>query len=295
MVTATSWQGRRTAPLTYARRVPPTPPRRPSAVRVLVGPSMLLLHLAGVLAVTAAAWLGWWQIGAWQAHREDKAAALVHTDPVPLDRALGPDDAFSGAEVGRPVEVRGEWLPDVLYVGGRLRTSDPDSASGAWQVGLLQVCPQATTCAAAPTIPVVLGWAPRPEGGTAPRGTVDLTGWLQPSEGSDESGAPVTGDVLPAMTTSDLLGRVPHDVYSGYVILRSPEAVRGSLVPVTPESLPDPPASTALRNLFYGIEWWVFAGFAVYLWFQWSRDAVRKARGEDTDETVDSLPIASGT
>ena len=141
---------------------------------------------------------------------------------------------------------------------------------------------------------MVLGWAPRPQGGQTPSGEVDLTGWLQPSEGADDV-APVEGDVLPALRTADLLGRVPGDVYSGYVILRSPGEVRGDLVPVTPESLPDPPASTALRNLFYGAEWWLFAGFAAYLWLQWARDAVRSARAPGTAaDPAEGQPIASG-
>ena len=267
---------------------------------------MLLLHLAGVLAVTAAAWLGWWQVGAWQAHREDRAAALADAEPVPLDEALGPDEAFSGENVGRPVEARGRWLPDVVYVDGRLRSSDPDSPSGAWQVGLLQVCGGTgggVPCGAAPTIPVVLGWTASTSGGAAPRGAVDLTGWLQPSESGEDGAGVAKGDVLPDLRTADLLGRLPGDVYSGYLILRTPAGERGDLVPVTPESLPDPPASTALRNLFYGVEWWVFAGFAAYLWWQWSRDAVRAARRRRQDPAPadtgppagDDQPIASGT
>jgi surfeit locus 1 family protein len=255
---------------------------------------MLLLHLAAVLAVGIAGWLGWWQVGAWQAHREDRAAALADADPIPLDRALGPDDAFSGEHVGRPVEAQGRWLPEVLYVEGRLRSADPDAEQGAWQVGLLQVCTPPEPCDGAPSIPVVLGWTPTAGGGTAPQGEVDLTGWLQPSESGDDGGTPPTGDVLPALRTADLVGRVPDDVYSGYLILRSPGELRGDLVAVTPESLPDPPASTALRNLLYGLEWWVFAGFAAYLWFQWCRDAVRKSRDRQgwTEDRQDE-PIAS--
>jgi cytochrome oxidase assembly protein ShyY1 len=254
---------------------------------------MLLLHVAGVLAVTAAGWLGWWQIGAWQAHREDRAAALAHADPVPLDSALGPDEAFSGEHVGRPVEVRGRWLPDVLWVEDRRRGSDPSSPDGVWQVGLLEVCGGPTACGEAPSIPVVLGWSPSSSGGRAPSGSVDLTGWLQPSEAGQDGSGPVQGDVLPALRTADLLERVPGDVYSGYVILRSPADQRGDLVAVTPDSLPEPPASTALRNLFYGIEWWVFGAFAVYLWLQWSRDAVRTARLRAAERAAHPQPIAS--
>lgn len=279
----------------------------PSDLRALMRPSMLLLHLTGVLAVGVASWLGWWQVEAWQAHREDRAAAIADADPVPLDEALGPDDGFSGEHVGRPVEVEGRWLPQVLHVDGRLRSADPDSAEGAWRVGLLEVCGGSSACTDASTIPVVLGWSPTTDGGTAPVGEADLVGWLQPSE-SGGDGGPVTGDVLPALRTADLLGRVPGDVYSGYVILRSPAAERGELVAVTPDSLPDPPASTALRNLFYGIEWWVFAAFAAYLWWQWSRDGVRaerRRRGsvdradpsggvEPDDRRPEDQPIASG-
>ena len=263
----------------------------------LVRPPLLLLHLAGILAVTIAGWLGWWQVGAWQAHREDRSAALADARPVPLDEALGPDDAFSGEHVGRPVEVRGRWLPEVLHVEDRLRTSDPDSAEGVWQVGLLQACsdPSAPACDTAPTVPVVLGWSEDPAGGPRPTGEADLVGWLQPSEAGDGDAVPADVDVLPALRTADLVGRVPADVYSGYVILRSPADLRGDLVAVTPESLPDPPASTALRNLFYGLEWWVFAGFAAYLWLQWSRDAVRSARAREAAAvTAEDQPIASG-
>ena len=258
----------------------------------LLRPPLLLLHLAGILAVTVAGWRGWWQVGAWQAHREDRSAALADAEPVPLDDALGPDDAFSGEHVGRPVEVQGRWLPDVLWVEDRRRGSDPSSSEGVWQVGLLEVCGASSDCGTAPSVPVVLGWAPEASGGRAPRGSVDLTGWLQPSEAGADGG-PVRGDVLPALRTSDLLGRVPGDVYSGYVILRSPADQRGDLVAVTPETLPDPPASTALRNLFYGIEWWVFGAFAAYLWVQWSRDAVRSARARAAERAAPPQPIAS--
>ena len=30
--------------------------------------------------------------------------------------------------------------------------------------------------------------------------------------------------------------------------------------------------SPSLRNLLYALEWWVFAGFAVYVWWRWCRD-----------------------
>jgi hypothetical protein len=79
-------------------------------------------------------------------------------------------------------------------------------------------------------------------------------------------------DVLPTLRTPDLLQRTRADLYSGYVLLESPAAARSGLEAVSPSSLPKPSAFTALRNLFYAVQWWLFGCFAVYLWWRWTRD-----------------------
>jgi surfeit locus 1 family protein len=48
---------------------------------------------------------------------------------------------------------------------------------------------------------------------------------------------------------------------------------------VNPPALPKPSVFTALRNLLYAGEWWVFGGFAVYLWSRWCRDEVTRVTG----------------
>jgi surfeit locus 1 family protein len=259
-----------------------------SAARVLVSPQMILLHVLGVLAVSVAGWMGWWQLSAWQASREDRALQLADQPPVPLAEVLGPDDPFPGEHVGRPVRLRGEWLTgSTVYVTDRRRTATA-SDDGVWQAALLGVCVEGARCEGSPAVPVVLGWAPAPGGGTQePTGTAEVTGWLQPAEQGDGAEDP-TAAVLPSLRTADLLRRTDRDVYSGYVILDEPTEARGGLVAVTPASLPDPPVSTALRNLLYGVEWWVFAGFAAYLWWRWSRDAVADARGREDEQPVAS-------
>lgn len=258
-----------------------------SAARVLLSPQMILLHVLGVVAVGVAGAMGWWQLGAWQEQREDRALAIADEEPRPLADVLGPDDPYPAADVGRPVRVEGEWLRgSTTYVEDRRRTSQaPDD--GVWQVALLAACPDGA-CADASAMPVVLGWAPSPAAATAePVGPGEVVGWLQPAEQSGADPDP-EDDLLPTLRTADLLTRTDRDVFSGYVILDEPASLRGDLVAVTPESLPDPPASTALRNLLYGIEWWVFAAFAVYLWWRWSRDAVTDAREREPDQPVPS-------
>jgi cytochrome oxidase assembly protein ShyY1 len=243
---------------------------------------MFVLHVPAALAVVAAVLLGNWQLGAWQLHREDRAAELVHADPVPLADLLGPDDAFPGDGVGRPVTLAGRWLPeDDVLVSGR----EHDGADGVWSVVPLQVCePPADGCGDAPAIPVVVGWSasaddvPRP-----PTGPAEVEGWLQPGEGSSEPDPDPADDVLPALRVADLLQRVDVDLYGGYVILETPAAARGAAEPVTPASLPKPPTSEGLRNFLYGIEWWFFAGFAVFLWWRWTRDEIAAARARGAE------------
>jgi surfeit locus 1 family protein len=265
----------------------------------MLRPSMFVLHVPAVLAVVAAVLLGNWQIGAWQMHREDRSAELADATPVPLADVLGPDDPFPAAGVGRPVTMTGRWVPEAsVLVSGR----EHDGRVGYWQVVPLATCggPD-TACEAPAAIPVVVGFSENPQAvGARPSGSVDVAGWLQPGEGAAGVDEDPDDDVLPALRVADLLQRVDQDLYGGYVILRSPDAVRGDLEPVTPDSLPEAPTSTALRNLLYGIEWWLFGAFAVFLWWRWTRDEVEAVRAaargvtplSDDAEDGPALPAA---
>jgi surfeit locus 1 family protein len=238
--------------------------------RALVTPQLLLLHGAAVLAVAAAVWLGLWQYHAWQFHREDQAAAIADQPPAQLDEVLGPDEPYPNDAVGEPVELSGAWVPrSTVYVAGR--PAEGGARTGYWQVASLAVCPQGD-CEGASAVPVVLGWTPQvPSGIAAPQGTAELTGWLQPGEGSEVDEDP-TDEILPSLRIPDLLQRSDRDLYAGYLILDEPSTARVGLAPVTPDSLPGPPASAGLRNLLYAVQWWVFGGFAVFLWWRWCRD-----------------------
>jgi len=239
---------------------------------MLLAPRLLVLHAAGALALVACILLGRWQYDAWQLHREDRAAAIADQPPVALDQVLGPDDPYRNDAVGQPVVVAGAWLPgSTVYVADRPADGEQDARNGYWQLASVAVCPDAD-CAGASAIPVVLGWTPQvPSATSLPEGRVELTGWLQPGEGSAVDDDP-TDDVLASLRIPDLLQRSDRDLYAGYVILDEPGSARGGLAPVTPDSLPDPPASAGLRNLLYAVQWWVFGGFAVFLWWRWCRD-----------------------
>lgn len=230
------------------------------------------VHLLMIAAVVATVLLGRWQLDVWREHRADSSNAVTRTAPVPLDDVLGPDAAFPADGVGRPVVVEGRWDPGhTVYVSGRVH----DGRTGYWAV-----TPVITASGSA--IPVVRGWTGSPqEAPAAPRGDAALVGLLQPSEETGTPDANPRDDVLPEMSITDLLPRAPYDLYGGYVVATSrdvPTATASTgmsgLAAVTPAHLPGPDASTALRNLLYAFQWWVFGAFAIFMWWRWLQEDV---------------------
>ncbi len=248
----------------------------------MFSPRMVALHLLGLVAVTVAGWLGFWQYDAWQTRREAEATDLAQVAPQPLGRVLSPDEPFPGDSVGRPVEFRGVWVSgSTLYVSDR----EHDGENGYWVVTPVAVC--TSTCAPDnPAMLVVRGWTPEPRSGDAvPPGEVELTGWLQPSEGSGRPDPDPEDDVLPEVRIAGVIQHVDQDLYGGFVI--SDNATTG-LAPVTPDSLPEPQRFTALRNLLYALEWWVFGAFAAFVWWRWCSDEMRGARSTPSASTTGS-------
>ena len=218
----------------------------------------------------------------WQNGREERTASRVHEAPRPLSTVLSADEAFPADAVGRQVTFSGQWLPQsTVYVADR----SLHGRRGVWAVTPVAVCDDASSCAGAPAVLVVRGWAADHAHAPAPpHGSARVTGWLQPGEGSDAPDPNPDDDVIPQLRVADVLQRVDRDLYGGYVISKV-ERTDGTvtdvpgLLAVTPASLPRPSASTSLRNLLYALEWWAFGGFAVYAWWRWCRDEVTRVTG----------------
>jgi len=258
-------------------------------LRPLLAPRLLGLHALAIVATTAAVLLGIWQYGAWQIHREDKTASLANVAPRPLQSVMSSDDPFPGRDVGRPVSFSGRWLPRAtVYVADRLQ----NGRRGVWAVTPVAVCrvgQAAAGCSKAPAMLVVRGWASSVRDvPAAPTGAVGVTGWLQPGDGSGLTDPNPNDDVIPEVRIADAIQHVDQDLYGAYVIgdvvstsstTRGPgSTTRGTeagLEAVTTASLPQAPAYTGLRNLLYAIEWWVFGGFAAFLWWRWCRDELQ--------------------
>jgi surfeit locus 1 family protein len=239
---------------------------------------MLALHALTVVVTVAAALLGLWQYGVWQHGRQDQTTSKVDARPVPLGSVLTSDEAFPGSDVGRPVSLAGRWVPDgTIYVSGR----ELHGRTGVWAVTPVAVCDSAaSSCARAPAMLVVRGWAASVRAAPPPpTGSVRVTGWLQPGEGSGNPDPKPGDDVFPDLQVTDALQRVDQDLYGGYVIARTTSPTSEGLAAVTPGALPNASAFTSVRNLLYAIEWWFFGGFAVYVWGRWCRDEVTRVTG----------------
>ncbi|EGD45072.1 hypothetical protein NBCG_00608 [Nocardioidaceae bacterium Broad-1] len=249
-------------------------------------------HALVVIFVTGAVLLGVWQYQSSQQDKQDQVAELVHAKPKAFTDLIGPNDAFPWEQIGRPVTVSGIWMPEeTIFIDGMERGS---------QVGFWAVTPVLVEDTES-AVYVVRGWTP--EVGTAPpapRGHVTVTGWLQPSDWTDVADDRKSDNVFPQLDISDLISRTSYDLYSAYMV-RSPveDNWPASSMPVNDGAtdvadvpapqLPEPEATTGLRNLLYAIEWWLFGIFGIYVWWRYVRDTLRpRTDDDDADHGVDA-------
>jgi cytochrome oxidase assembly protein ShyY1 len=218
-----------------------------------------------VVALAAAIGLGVWQLHAWQAGRDADARDLTTSPTKPLSQVMSGDDPFPGEYLGQPVTFEGTWLPKgTLYVADR----DLHGKRGYWVMTPVLVGRSA--------MPVVRGWSARPEA-PRPTGSVAVTGYLQASEGTNAPDDDPEDDVIPEMRIASVVQHVDSDLYSAYVVARDAGSGTDGLATVTPASVPEVSTTSHLRNLLYAFQWWIFAGFAVYIWARWCRDQLEAA------------------
>jgi surfeit locus 1 family protein len=244
-------------------------------LELLVRPRFWPGHLAMVVCVAIAAGLGLWQYDAWHQHRADAARDLANNPPVALGTVMTGDSPFPGRSVGQPVTFTGRWVGGNVYVSDRVE----NGRKGYWVVTALLV--DRTRSA----MPVVRGWWPDTTL-PAPTGAASVTGWLEPTEGSGPIDENAHDDVIPMMRIASLVEHVDADLYSGFVIARDIPSQEGiTYVPAV--SRPGVSAFTGLRNLFYAVEWWLFGGFALFIWVRWCRDSW------DQEHRLDRPSVAS--
>ncbi|MFF3664491.1 SURF1 family protein [Microtetraspora malaysiensis] len=264
-------------------------------LRILFSPRLVALHLLLVGVLVSFFFLGRWQLGEFEASGRPLAAS----DPAPVAVAeLARLDGHTGADVaGRLVTAQGTYdakgqllvadrEPDVSAPGGRVA-----SGRGFWLLTPLRL-------ADGTAVPIVRGWIPTAtDPATAvPEGTVTVTGRLRPAEQTDavqRSGTLPTGQVA-TVSTGELINLWPDGrLRSGFVVAADPAPSP------TAKSVAVPPPTVGggltWRNLAYAAQWWIFAIFAVFMWYHLVRDAVREARtGERSPDGSGAAGPADG-
>jgi len=238
-------------------------------------------HLAMILSLAIAGGLGLWQLDAWHTRRAEAARDISNYKPVTLASVMTGDSPFPGRSLGRPVTFSGTWLGgSTLYIENRY----DDHQRGYWVVTPVRVDGSKSA------IPVVRGWS-RTHTAPAPDGTVHVTGWLQASEGSGPIDQHPEDDVIPMMRIASIVEHVDTDLYSGYVVARdlAPATAADGLRSVGAQAVPSVSGFTALRNFLYAVEWWIFGGFALFVWGRWCQDTLHPP---EPDEEPDEDPAA---
>ena len=202
------------------------------------------------------------------------------------------------------VTMDGEFLPDTtVLVQDRLQ----GDRQGFWLLSAFAVEKGSAGAAAGfdeqTVIPVVHGWVADAAAATeVPEavGTGTVIGRLLPAEGPIAE-RPVAGQI-PTLATADLTNRWDLAIYSGFVVSTSTTVAGVSLEPQAPleaVTVGPQPQETPLNwlNIFYAIEWFVFAGFAFFLWWRLVADDYRRTleETEDDDEAEDVASLQHET
>lgn len=260
-------------------------------------------RLVGIFVLLLAAALVCVRLGAWQLDRaairgaakaEAAHAATLAADPVPLAEVLHPQTTFTAAELARTVEVTGTYRPDQqVLVPGR----EVDGHPATLVVTALWVTEGPDAGA---MLPVLRGWVPadaiRTDGraepadaATAallrvPEGVQRVTGHLGASEAAVSTAYPE--GMVGAISSAQLANLWGGPTFSGYLVefTQNPDGTRFT---VAPSGLPHaPPPAMAqetgmnIQNLAYAVEWVIFGGFAMFLWWRMLRDEVSYRREE---------------
>ncbi|MGK4581850.1 SURF1 family protein [Kitasatospora sp. HPMI-4] len=242
--------------------------------------------VVALVAIAVCLWLGSWQLGRFEdrvsTHKDGGSSAKAPEAAAPLSSVLKGGTAQVGTDtVGREVTVTGSYDPaHQLLVPNRT----VDGRNGYYVLTPLRT-------ADGPAVAVVRGWAPGAPGsagtdgaagssGTgsgavagvpaAPTGQVTVTGRLQAPENSGSGGAVAGGlptGQLGTISPATLVNMLPYRSYDGWVAADAAPAGL-TVVPTIQPQGGDGLSLRAFQNLGYTLEWFVFAGFVVFMWFR---------------------------
>lgn len=267
----------------------------PTLGQVMRRPQWILALLLAMIVAAVFAWLGQWQMG--HAIR-DNVDELTKTEQVrSLDELTEPMAGIPELAAGAVVSLDGAFVAgDYSIVSGRMNQgmganadadNDAERTEGLWVVGhLVREDTQDASLA------VALGWAPNDAAAQAaidklaklPEVSLELEGRYLPEEAPNIPRPDADPHAMTTMVPAHLVNlwktAPTGPVYGGYLVLHdSGEATSmladASLVAIDSVA-PSAPEKVSWLNVFYAIEWVIFAGVALFLWYRLARDAWEK-------------------
>ena len=219
------------------------------------------------------------QLGLWQLHvAQDKGLAEAlqtarEARPALIDTVVRPHEAFPNPQSNRAVTAIGEYVAGDQFLVGPRRL---EGRTGYWVVTPLVVGETGARLA------VVRGFVTDPAAPRAPAGKVSVDGSLAPGESPAEAPARAgSQQVLGSIDLSVLVNRWPGDIYNAFIFAQSEKTAAGVGLqpPAGLDRVPPPEVVGGLkwRNAAYALQWWVFAGFAAFMWFRMVRDDAQQA------------------
>lgn len=223
--------------------------------------ALLALALAFVALFVG---LGFWQYGVAKQDAREQVLQQGPAQPVaPLNEVIAPHEAFPDDGSLRRVSVTGTYdAPKQFLVPDRRL----EGRAGFWVLTPLVVDGTGAR------IPVLRGFVTDAAAAPAPpTGPIQLLGSLVPAE-SPRTDVTVPPGQQASVDVSTLLNEWGGTVYNAFLftIEQTPAEQSAAMQHVPP---PSPTVEGVdWRNLGYALQWWVFAVFALYLWWRSVRE-----------------------
>jgi len=275
---------------------PEAPQQFPPTLReVMIRPTWIGMLVLCLIVAGVFAWLGQWQLS--NAIDTDVPPPGATEQVKPIESIVEPGEYLQEPVVGQKVEATGSFVAeDFIVISSRFNDGEP----GYWVSGQFRMADTEEPTSLA----VALGWTQTREEADAavaklqaavkaePEASFTLTGRIISDEGATLPGRGAGAFDVPRMSPAALLS-FWHDtenlnVYRPYMTSATvPFEGTGLTDIISPP--PAEPESVNWLNVFYAIEWAVFAGFAFYLWYRLARDARERELEEFEDARAEAL------
>lgn len=238
----------------------------------------------GALALALVVAAGFAGLSQWQLARAVATGTVIERDTetaVPLEDVAKPQSPVTDRANAQLVTASGRWnAGDYSIVSDRLNRA----VAGYWVVGHFSAGLDSGTSAG---LAVAIGWSADRAGAASALRTLEeqssvavvpIEGRYIPAEGPQDSdfehgklSTMTPGAFLNTWKKPDVAG-----VYGGYLTATEPAAGLTRIDSPKPSS----DVEVNLLNVFYAVEWVVFAGFAIFLWYRLVRDTWEREREE---------------